>query len=184
MESVSKSEAYRCSDCYNSKKSYTQTSVVIIMLDVVLFQPQIPPNTGNIIRLCANSGFRLHLIEPLGFDLDDKKLRRAGLDYHEFAAIERHKNFEAFVEQEQPKRILAITTKTNNFYGDVTFTQGDYLLFGSETAGLPEEVRVQIPDKDKIRIPMLKESRSMNLSNAAAVIVYDAWRQLGFVNAV
>ena len=154
------------------------------MLDVVLFQPQIPPNTGNIIRLCANSGFRLHLIEPLGFDLDDKKLRRAGLDYHEFAAIKRHQNFNAFVETEQPKRILAITTKTNNFYGDVTFTEGDYLLFGSETAGLPEEVRVQIPDKDKIRIPMLKESRSMNLSNAAAVIVYDAWRQLGFVDAV
>ena len=162
----------------------TQTYVVIIMLDVVLFQPQIPPNTGNIIRLCANSGFRLHLIEPLGFDLDDKKLRRAGLDYHEFAAIKRHKNFEAFVAQEQPKRILAITTKTNNFYGDVTFTEGDYLLFGSETSGLPEEVRVQIPDKDKIRIPMLKESRSMNLSNATAVIVYDAWRQLGFNNAV
>lgn len=154
------------------------------MLDVVLFQPQIPPNTGNIIRLCANSGFRLHLIEPLGFDLDDKKLRRAGLDYHEFAAIQRHKNFNAFIEQEQPKRILAITTKTENFYGDVSFTEGDYLLFGSETAGLPEEVRVQIPDKDKIRIPMLKESRSMNLSNAAAVIVYDAWRQLGFVDAV
>jgi len=154
------------------------------MLDVVLFQPQIPPNTGNIIRLCANSGFRLHLIEPLGFDLEDKKLRRAGLDYHEFAAIKRHKNFNAFVEQEQPQRILAITTKTDNFYGDVTFTKGDYLLFGSETAGLPEEVRVQIPDSDKIRIPMLKESRSMNLSNAAAVIVYDAWRQMGFVDAV
>lgn len=154
------------------------------MLDVVLFQPQIPPNTGNIIRLCANSGFRLHLIEPLGFDLDDKKLRRAGLDYHEFAAIKRHKNFTDFVAKEQPKRILAITTKTNNYYGDVRFSQGDYLLFGSETAGLPEEVRVQIPDQDKIRIPMLKESRSMNLSNAAAVIVYDAWRQLGFVNAV
>jgi len=154
------------------------------MLDVVLFQPQIPPNTGNIIRLCANSGFRLHLIEPLGFDLEDKKLRRAGLDYHEFAAIKRHENFNAFVEQEQPKRILAITTKTDNFYGDVTFTKGDYLLFGSETAGLPESVRVQIPDSDKIRIPMLKESRSMNLSNAAAVIVYDAWRQLGFVDAV
>lgn len=154
------------------------------MLDVVLFQPQIPPNTGNIIRLCANSGFRLHLIEPLGFDLDDKKLRRAGLDYHEFAAIKRHESFNAFVEKENPKRILAITTKTDNFYGDVTFTEGDYLLFGSETAGLPEDVRVQIPDKDKIRIPMLKESRSMNLSNAAAVIVYDAWRQLGFVDAV
>jgi tRNA (cytidine/uridine-2'-O-)-methyltransferase len=154
------------------------------MLDVVLFQPQIPPNTGNIIRLCANSGFRLHLIEPLGFDLEDKKLRRAGLDYHEFAALQRHKNFNAFVEREQPKRILAITTKTDNFYGDVTFAEGDYLLFGSETAGLPEEVRAQIPDENKIRIPMLKESRSMNLSNAAAVIVYDAWRQLGFVNAV
>jgi tRNA (cytidine/uridine-2'-O-)-methyltransferase len=158
--------------------------MMIVMLDVVLFQPQIPPNTGNIIRLCANSGFRLHLIEPLGFDLDDKKLRRAGLDYHEFAAIQRHKNFNAFIEKEQPKRVLAITTKTNNFYGDVTFEKGDYLLFGSETAGLPEEVRVQIPNEDKIRIPMLKESRSMNLSNAAAVIVYDAWRQLGFPNAV
>ena len=154
------------------------------MLDVVLFQPQIPPNTGNIILLGAKSGGRLHLIEPLGFDLEDKKLRRAGLDYHEFAAIKRHENFNAFVEQEQPKRILAITTKKENFYGDVTFSKGDYLLFGSETAGLPESVRVQIPDEDKIRIPMLKESRSMNLSNAAAVIVYDAWRQLGFKNAV
>jgi tRNA (cytidine/uridine-2'-O-)-methyltransferase len=158
--------------------------VIIVMLDVVLFQPQIPPNTGNIIRLCANSGFRLHLIEPLGFDLDDKKLRRAGLDYHEFAAIKRHKDFDAFINQEQPKRVLAITTKTNNFYGDVTFTEGDYLLFGSETNGLPEDVRKKIPDEDKIRIPMLKESRSMNLSNATAVIVYDAWRQLGFPNAV
>jgi tRNA (cytidine/uridine-2'-O-)-methyltransferase len=154
------------------------------MLDVVLFQPQIPPNTGNIIRLCANSGFRLHLIEPLGFDFDDKKLRRAGLDYHEFAAVIRHKNYDAFIANEQPKRILAITTKTNNYYGDVSFTTGDYLLFGSETQGLPEEVRQQIPDQDKIRIPMLEGSRSMNLSNAAAVIVYDAWRQLGFPNAV
>jgi tRNA (cytidine/uridine-2'-O-)-methyltransferase len=158
--------------------------MMIAMLDVVLFQPQIPPNTGNIIRLCANSGFRLHLIEPLGFDLDDKKLRRAGLDYHEFAAIQRHENFNAFLEKEQPKRVLAITTKTNNFYGDISFAAGDYLLFGSETAGLPEEVRAQIPDENKLRIPMLKESRSMNLSNATAVIVYDAWRQLGFPNAV
>ena len=154
------------------------------MLDVVLFQPQIPPNTGNIIRLCANSGFRLHLIEPLGFDLDDKKLRRAGLDYHEFAAIERHECYDAFIEKEQPKRVLAITTKTNNFYGDISFKAGDYLLFGSETAGLPEEVRAQIPDENKLRIPMLKDSRSMNLSNATAVIVYDAWRQLCFPNAV
>ena len=107
------------------------------MLDVVLFQPQIPPNTGNIIRLCANTGFRLHLIEPFGFDLDDKKLRRAGLDYHEFAAIKRHKNYEAFIENEQPNRVLAITTKTTNYYGDVSFVKGDYLLFGSETSGLP-----------------------------------------------
>lgn len=154
------------------------------MLDVVLFQPQIPPNTGNIIRLCANTGFRLHLIEPLGFDFDDKKLRRAGLDYHEFAATKRHKNFESFVQAEMPKRILAITTKATNYYGDVTFAEGDYLLFGSETAGLPEEVRQQIPDQDKIRIPMIKDSRSMNLSNASAVIIYEAWRQFGFDNSV
>jgi tRNA (cytidine/uridine-2'-O-)-methyltransferase len=154
------------------------------MLDVVLFEPKIPPNTGNIIRLCANSGFRLHLIEPLGFDLEDKKLRRAGLDYHEFAAVKRHKNFIDFIKNEQPNRVLAITTKTDNFYGDTVFKTGDYLLFGSETAGLPEEVRQQIPDQDKIRIPMLKGSRSMNLSNAAAVIVYDAWRQLGFPSGV
>jgi tRNA (cytidine/uridine-2'-O-)-methyltransferase len=154
------------------------------MLDVVLFQPQIPPNTGNIIRLCANSGFRLHLIEPLGFDFDDKKLRRAGLDYHEFAAIKRHENYEAFIKNEQPKRVYAITTKATRFHGDVSFEVGDYLLFGSETSGLPDSVRDLIPNEDKIRIPMLKDSRSMNLSNATAVIVYEAWRQLGFTNAV
>ncbi|MBA6397221.1 MAG: tRNA (cytidine/uridine-2'-O-)-methyltransferase [Colwellia sp.] len=154
------------------------------MLDVVLFQPQIPPNTGNIIRLCANTGFRLHLIEPFGFDLDDKKLRRAGLDYHEFAAIKRHKDYQAFIESEQPERVLAVTTKTTNYYGDIAFKPGDYLLFGSETSGLPEEVRQQIPDKDKIRIPMLKDSRSMNLSNATAVIIFEAWRQMGFEGSV
>lgn len=154
------------------------------MLDVVLFQPQIPQNTGAIIRLCANSGFRLHLIEPLAFDFDDKKLRRAGLDYHEFTSVIRHKNYDAFVATQNPKRVLAITTKTTNYYADVTFQAGDYLLFGSETAGLPEDVRVKIPDEDKIRIPMLKDSRSMNLSNATSVIVYEAWKQLGFPNAV
>jgi len=154
------------------------------MLDVVLFQPQIPPNTGNIIRLCANTGFRLHLIEPLGFDLEDKKLRRAGLDYHEFAALKRHANYQSFIESEQPKRVLAVTSKSTGYYGDVNFQSGDYLLFGSETGGLPEDVRQQIPDQDKIRIPMLKDSRSMNLSNATAVIVYEAWRQLGFANSI
>ncbi len=156
----------------------------LLMLDVVLFQPQIPPNTGNIIRLCANSGFKLHLIEPLGFDLDDKKLRRAGLDYHEFAAIKRHKSYADFIANQQPKRVLAVTTKTKNYYGDIQFSAGDYLLFGSETAGLTEDVRQQIPEQHKIRIPMLPGSRSMNLSNATAVIVFDAWRQLGFANAV
>ena len=154
------------------------------MLDVVLFQPQIPPNTGNIIRLCANSGFRLHLIEPLGFDFDDKKLRRAGLDYHEFTAVQRYADFASFIETEQPQRIFAVTTKATNYYADVAFSKGDYLLFGSETAGLPESVREQIPDEHKIRIPMLKDSRSMNLSNAAAVIVYEVWRQLGFNGSV
>jgi len=154
------------------------------MLDVVLFQPQIPPNTGNIIRLCANTGCRLHLIEPFGFDLDDKKLRRAGLDYHEFAAIKRHKDFAAFIESQQPKRVLAITTKATNYYGDVKFAAGDYLLFGSETSGLPEEVRQQIPDENKIRIPMIPDSRSMNLSNATSVIIFEAWRQMGFEGAI
>ena len=128
--------------------------------------------------------FRLHLIEPLGFSVDDKRLRRAGLDYHEFAAIKKHASFDDFVKNQQPKRILAITTKATNYHHEVAFTEGDYLLFGSETSGLPEEVRAKIPDQDKIRIPMLQDSRSMNLSNAAAVIVYEAWRQLGFPNAV
>jgi len=154
------------------------------MLNVVLFEPEIPPNTGNIIRLCANSGFRLHLIEPLGFDIDDKRLRRAGLDYHEFANLKIHKDFDAFVASEQPEKIYAITTKSTNYHHQVTFSAGDYLLFGSETKGLPEYVRQQIPDQDKIRIPMVENSRSMNLSNSAAVIIYEAWRQLGYQNGL
>jgi len=150
------------------------------MLDVVLFQPEIPPNTGNIIRLCANTGFRLHLIEPLGFSIEDKRLRRAGLDYHEFANLKLHASYEDFINNEQPKRVFAVTTKSNNFYHQVTFKQGDYLMFGSETKGLPDSVRQQIPDQDKIRIPMVQDSRSMNLSNSAAVIIFEAWRQMGF----
>jgi len=154
------------------------------MLDVVLFEPKIPQNTGAIIRLCANSGFRLHLIEPLAFSFDDSKLKRAGLDYHEYADIKFHQNFNAFIENEQPQRIFAVTTKATNYHADVQFQLGDFLLFGSETQGLPNEVHNQIADQNKIRIPMLKESRSMNLSNAVSVIVYEAWRQLGFANAV
>jgi tRNA (cytidine/uridine-2'-O-)-methyltransferase len=154
------------------------------MLDVVLFEPKIPQNTGAIIRLCANSGFRLHLIEPLAFSFDDKKLKRAGLDYHEYASIKFHSNFNTFIANEQPKRVFAVTTKATNYYADAQFQQGDYLLFGSETHGLPDDVRDQIAAQNKIRIPMLKDSRSMNLSNAVSVVVYEAWRQLGFTNAV
>ena len=153
------------------------------MLDIVLFQADIPRNTGNIIRLCANSGFRLHLIEPLGFDIDDKRLRRAGLDYHEFAHLKLHKSYDDFINSEQPKRIFASTTKATRFHSDVSFAQGDYIIFGAETRGLPDSVRDQIPQDHKIRIPMTADSRSMNLSNSVAVIVYEAWRQLGFDGA-
>lgn len=154
------------------------------MLDVVLFQPEIPPNTGNIIRLCANTGFRLHLIEPLGFSIEDKRLRRAGLDYHEFANLKRHANFDDFIASEMPQRLFAVTTKASNYHHQVDFQLGDYLLFGSETKGLPEEVRQKIDDEKKIRIPMIKDSRSMNLSNSAAVIIFEAWRQLNFEHGV
>ncbi|NMP16980.1 MULTISPECIES: tRNA (uridine(34)/cytosine(34)/5-carboxymethylaminomethyluridine(34)-2'-O)-methyltransferase TrmL [unclassified Thalassotalea] len=153
------------------------------MLDIVLFEPEIPPNTGNIIRLCANSGFRLHLIEPLGFDIDDKRLRRAGLDYHEFANLKRHKSFDDFINSEQPKRIIASTTRGSQPHTDITFGEGDYILFGSETRGLPDDVHAQIPQQHKVRIPMVQDSRSMNLSNSVAVLVYEAWRQLGYPGA-
>ena len=154
------------------------------MLDIVLYQPEIPPNTGNIIRLCANSGFRLHLIEPLGFDLDEKKVRRAGLDYHELANLKRYPNLDAFVEQVKPKRMFACTTKGKAFYADVQYQAGDALLFGPETRGLPDDVIQSLPQEQRLRIPMLPDSRSMNLSNAVSVFVFEAWRQFGFDGAV
>lgn len=150
------------------------------MLHVVLFQPEIPPNTGNIIRLCANTGFKLHLIEPLGFDLEDKKLRRAGLDYHEFADIQRYPNFESCVEAIKPKNIWALTTKGSTFPSNVTFEAGDILLFGNETSGLTQEIHDYLNPDHKLRLPMKENSRSLNLSNACAIVVYEAWRQLGF----
>lgn len=150
------------------------------MLHVVLFEPEIPPNTGNIIRLCANTGFQLHLVEPLGFDFDDKKLRRAGLDYHEFAAVQVHKDLKAALEVIQPQNIWALTTKGTRNYCDAEFLPGDVLLFGPETRGLPPEVRESLPQETLLRLPMKEESRSLNLSNACAVVVYEAWRQLGF----
>ncbi|MGJ8682048.1 tRNA (uridine(34)/cytosine(34)/5-carboxymethylaminomethyluridine(34)-2'-O)-methyltransferase TrmL [Paraglaciecola sp.] len=154
------------------------------MLDIVLYQPEIPPNTGNIIRLCANTGFALHLIEPLGFDWDDKKVRRAGLDYHEFAKVQRYPNLEAYIEKRQPKRIFACTTKGTEFFAKVEYQAGDALLFGPETRGLPDDIIQSLPAEQRVRIPMLPESRSMNLSNAVSVFVYEAWRQLDFNGAV
>lgn len=153
------------------------------MLNVVLFEPEIPPNTGNIIRLCANTGFSLHLIKPLGFTWDDKRLRRAGLDYHEFAAIKQHNNYQTFLAEEQPKRIFALTTKGTPAHSEVQYQPSDYLLFGPETRGLPATILDELPPQQKIRIPMLENSRSMNLSNSVAVAVYEAWHQLNYQGA-
>lgn len=154
------------------------------MLNIVLFEPEIPPNTGNIIRLCANTGFLLHLIEPLGFTWDDKRLRRAGLDYHEFTAIQRHADYAAFLAAEQPQRLFALTTKGTPAHSAVSYQKGDYLLFGPETRGLPKEILDALPAAQKIRIPMQPDSRSMNLSNAVSVVVYEAWRQLDYAGAL
>lgn len=153
------------------------------MLHVVLYQPEIPPNTGNIIRLCANTGFHLHLIEPLGFDLDDKRLRRAGLDYHEFAALQVHSSLEACLAKLNPPKVYALTTKGRRYHSDVAFQPGDVLLFGPETRGLPEQVRRSLPQQQCIRLPMGPHSRSLNLSNACAIVVYEAWRQFDYPGA-
>lgn len=150
------------------------------MFHIVLFEPEIPPNTGNIIRLCANTGCHLHLIEPLGFDMEEKALRRAGLDYSEWANVKIHRDYADFLNTEQPKRLFALTTKGNTRHSDVSFVTGDYLMFGPETRGLPEDVRMGIPNEQWLRLPMLEHSRSMNLSNAVAVMVYEAWRQFGY----
>lgn len=150
------------------------------MLHVVLYQPEIPPNTGNIIRLCANTGFQLHLIEPLGFAFEDKRLRRAGLDYHEFAAVQVHATLDDALAVIAPRRVWALTTKGSDCPSEVSFGAGDVLLFGPETRGLPPEVLGALPASRWLRLPMRAGSRSMNLSNACAVVVYEAWRQLGF----
>ena len=151
------------------------------MLHVVLFQPEIPPNTGNVIRLCANSGARLHLIRPLGFDLDHAKLRRAGLDYHEFAALSVHDDLDAFVAAARPARVFALSTRGKTSYADARFDADDAVLFGPETRGLPQAVLDALPPAQRLRLPMRPDNRSLNLSNAVAVVVYEAWRQLGFV---
>lgn len=150
------------------------------MFHVVLYQPEIPPNTGNIIRLCANAGADLHLLHPLGFRLEDAKLRRAGLDYHEFARVVEHETFDAFLETVRPVRLLACSTRGRQCYADVVFQPGDALLFGPETRGLPGELLDTLPPEHLLRIPMRPGNRSLNLSNAVAVILYEAWRQQGF----
>lgn len=152
------------------------------MFHVVLVEPEIPPNTGNIIRLCANTGAHLHLIEPLGFPLDDAKMRRAGLDYHEYAAMQVHASWEAFLatQQPDPARLFAMTTHGSTPFAELAFRPGDVLVFGSETRGLSVELRESFPRTQRIRLPMRAGNRSLNLSNAVAVTVYEAWRQNGF----
>ncbi len=150
------------------------------MLHVVLYQPEIPPNTGNVIRLCANTGAGLHLIEPLGFALDDAKLRRAGLDYHEFARVQLHADLDAFLVTVAPTRLFALSTRGRTRYDRVRYADGDALLFGPETRGLPQAVIDALPETQRLCLPMRAGNRSLNLSNAVAVTVFEAWRQLGF----
>lgn len=153
------------------------------MFHVVLHEPEIPPNTGNVIRLCANTGARLHLIEPLGFALSHSKLRRAGLDYHEWARLEIHPSFVSFQLTVRPQRIFTLSTRHTMRYDDVRYAPGDAFVFGSETRGLPEAVRNSVPGGQRLYVPMQKDSRSLNLSNAVAVVVYEAWRQSGFAGS-
>jgi tRNA (cytidine/uridine-2'-O-)-methyltransferase len=154
------------------------------MLHVILHNPEIPPNTGNVIRLCANTGASLNLVRPLGFDLDHAKLRRAGLDYHEFARVAVHDDLDACLAALGSPRVFAFTTRGDTRHTDVTFADGDALLFGCETRGLPEALLDAIPRDRQVRLPMMPGNRSINLSNAVAVAVYEAWRQIGFSGSV
>jgi tRNA (cytidine/uridine-2'-O-)-methyltransferase len=153
------------------------------MFHIALYEPEIAPNTGNIIRLCANNGAHLHLIEPLGFDLEEKKLRRAGLDYGDLANVTRHKNYADFLEAMAGKRIMVCTTKGSRHHTERQFAKDDVLLFGPETRGLPMDIINAAPLEQRLRIPMMSTSRSLNLSNSVAIISYEAWRQLGFEGA-
>lgn len=154
------------------------------MFHIVLFQPEIPPNTGNVIRLCSNTGSYLHLIHPLGFELDDKRLKRAGLDYREYKNVLQHACFDAFMEQVAPNRVFALSTKGQRSFYDVRFEAGDALMFGPETRGLPEDLRQSLGADAVLRLPMMADNRSMNLSNSVAVVIYEAWRQNGFQGAI
>jgi len=150
------------------------------MFEVVLYEPEIPPNTGNIMRLCANTGARLHLVQPLGFELNETRLRRAGLDYRDWANVRTHPSLPHLLEELRPARLFAFTTRGRRLYTDVRYEPGDVLLFGPETRGLPESVLQRLPEEARLRVPLQPENRSLNLSNAVAVVVYEAWRQQGF----
>ena len=154
------------------------------MFAVVLYQPEIPPNTGNIIRLCANTGAELHLVEPLGFDITDKHLRRAGLDYHEYARVSRHPDWAACKAALAGRRMLAMTNKGTGSPFSIALKDDDVFVFGRETSGLPPDVLAEFPPEQRLRLPMQADQRSLNLSNAAAVTVFEAWRQAGFPGAV
>ncbi|PPD47615.1 MAG: tRNA (uridine(34)/cytosine(34)/5-carboxymethylaminomethyluridine(34)-2'-O)-methyltransferase TrmL [Methylotenera sp.] len=154
------------------------------MFHIVLFEPEIPPNTGNIIRLCANTGAQLHLVKPLGFSLEDKQLKRAGLDYHEYANLQVHENWLACKAALAGRRMFAITTKGSSNYANTPFEKNDVFVFGPETRGLPESIRNEFSAEHRLRLPMLPDSRSLNLSNSAAVLLYEAWRQVGFDGGV
>ena len=150
------------------------------MFDVILYEPEIPPNTGNIIRLCANTGAGLHLVEPLGFELDEPRLKRAGLDYREFARIRTYASLDACLDELGWPRVFALSTRNSARYDQARFREGDALLFGPETRGLPQEILDALPPMQRLRLPMREGNRSLNLSNAAAVVVFEAWRQLDF----
>jgi len=150
------------------------------MFNVVLYQPEIPPNTGNIIRLCANTGVHLHLVKPLGFELDDRQLRRAGLDYHEFASVVVHETWSQCADHFRDRRLFAVSTKGTRRFDEPAYAEGDVFVFGPETRGLPADLLGGVLEERRIRLPMVPGSRSLNLSNAVAVVVYEAWRQIGF----
>ncbi len=152
------------------------------MFNIVLYEPEIPPNTGNVMRLCANTGSRLHLVRPLGFELDDKRLRRAGLDYREWASVEVHDNWDACLAALGESRLYALSTRGRTTYSEADFRAGDSLVFGPETRGLPDALLESLPPEQRLRVPMLAHSRSLNLSNSVAVVVYEAWRQQGFAD--
>lgn len=153
------------------------------MFSIILYEPEIPPNTGNIIRLAANTGMALHLVKPLGFELDEPRLKRAGLDYREFVSVQTHENLDACLQTLGHPRVFALSTRGKTPYAEPQYTHGDAFLFGPETRGLPADILESLPEQQQLHIPMREQSRSLNLSNAAAIVVYEAWRQLGFAGS-